>query len=379
MPVINFGGVEQALTRTLDGLGRYPDMEITVFVKQRVRDPYYIDWFAAHPEIRLHVVYPLSARFQGMCTFTRRMVVMESLRRIVFSVYKKYRRVILKMNRDWKNADIYIDYCDFSFNRELATRRRPCVAWSHFSIERFTCTRQFRYLDRYDRLICITDYFQNELSRTWPQYADRTARIYIPIDFEQIAHMATDGPRMSGQYFCAVSRLAPDKDVATIIRAFNEFWCENNCPDVKLVLIGDGASRGELEQMAAAMPCGKNIVFTGTVPHPYGYMRGAMAHILSSYNEGLGMVVIEAAATHTPNIASNCPDGPREILQDGAAGILFAPGDVAALSRAMSDVYNNRADVSAMVRAGADALRRFDTAVVSDQIHSMILELTDKK
>ncbi len=101
-------------------------------------------------------------------------------------------------------------------------------------------------------------------------------------------------------------------------------------------------------------------------------MAGALGNILSSYSEGLPTVLIEGAAVGTVNIASDCKNGPREILMDGRAGLLYAPGDAAALARHMNDIWRGRVDMDAMTRRAADALHRFDADVIAGQITDLI-------
>ena len=124
--------------------------------------------------------------------------------------------------------------------------------------------------------------------------------------------------------------------------------------------------------MAASLSCANQVVFTGAVPNPLGYMRGAMANILSSYSEGFAIVLTEAAAVGTLNISSDCKNGPRDILLDGAGGLLFRPGDAAALAQHMSDVFNKRVDVAKMCRVARDGLARFDTDIITKQIIDLI-------
>jgi glycosyltransferase involved in cell wall biosynthesis len=163
-----------------------------------------------------------------------------------------------------------------------------------------------------------------------------------------------------------------DKDIPTIISAFSDFYKRENRPDIKMVFVGDGNIANDMKKMAGQSDAAKNIVFLGKIPKPYGYMHGAMAHILSSYNEGLPTVLIESMAADTLNISSNCPSGPHEILLDGKAGILFEPGNVNELSNAMSDVFHNRVNVNAMKKCATKALDRFDVTKISEQIINLI-------
>jgi glycosyltransferase involved in cell wall biosynthesis len=69
--------------------------------------------------------------------------------------------------------------------------------------------------------------------------------------------------------------------------------------------------------------------------NPYSYMRYSDALILSSHAEGFGNVLIEAMATGTNVIATNCPHGPDEITEDGRYGRLVPMRNVEAMAQAM--------------------------------------------
>ena len=101
-------------------------------------------------------------------------------------------------------------------------------------------------------------------------------------------------------------------------------------------------------------------------------MAGAVAHILSSYNEGLPTVLIEAQTLGVLNISSDCKSGPREILLNGNAGLLFEPGNAEQLSKLMSQVWNNEVDKEAMINNATTALDRFGGDIIAEEIKNII-------
>jgi glycosyltransferase involved in cell wall biosynthesis len=82
----------------------------------------------------------------------------------------------------------------------------------------------------------------------------------------------------------------------------------------------------------------------GFHPNPYGYMAKARVFVLSSRWEGMPVVLIEALACRTPVVATDCPSGPREVLQGQPVGELVPVGDARAMAQAIRRMLG--ADVS---------------------------------
>jgi len=76
--------------------------------------------------------------------------------------------------------------------------------------------------------------------------------------------------------------------------------------------------------------------------------------VLSSDYEGFALVIVEALHHGLGIVSTDCPDGPAEILKNGEFGRLVTVGDVAALTDAMVDEFNNRRDPQEQRRRAAD-------------------------
>ena len=372
IPGMTIGGVESVFANTLDALHEHhPEIEIVVFPHAALSEPFYIDWFKQRPHITVKPFYPLCEKFENAQRYMRGFPL-KQIRKIVFSLYKKFKNIQMAHSAELNSCDIIIDYVTGSSYKMLRHVSKPTATWLHCSINYFNDNNMHVRMPYYDKIVCISDSCMNDFRNQYPQYAQRLTRIYNPVNGAQISEYSKTAPTYDGQYFLCVSRMDSDKDIPTVIRAFNKFWADNNQPDCKMVFIGAGNILDAMKQMAANSPAASNIEFLGKIPKPYGYMRGAMAHILSSFNEGLPTVLIEAMATNTINISSNCPNGPHEILLDGDAGILFEPGNADELADAMSKVWNGRIDIAAITKRATKSLERFNPSNICKQIMDLI-------
>lgn len=126
----------------------------------------------------------------------------------------------------------------------------------------------------------------------------------------------------------AVGRLTPQKDFTTLIHAFARLRASRS---VRLIILGEGEMRAELEALLGKMGLLKDVAMPGFVDNPFDWMHASRMFVLSSAWEGLGMVLIEAMACGTPVVSTDCPSGPAEILENGKWGRLVPPGDADAL------------------------------------------------
>jgi glycosyltransferase involved in cell wall biosynthesis len=157
-----------------------------------------------------------------------------------------------------------------------------------------------------------------------------------------------------------------------MLLGFDKFMRDNNFPDVSLYIIGDGPAKAHTMKLANCLQSCNHIIFTGTMPEPFGYIAGAMANVLSTPHEGLGMTLVEAAVCKTLNIASDAKSGPREILMNGDAGLLFPTGDFDALAARLTDVYNKKIDCKKMIDNATRGLSRFKYETIAKKVLDLL-------
>jgi glycosyltransferase involved in cell wall biosynthesis len=130
----------------------------------------------------------------------------------------------------------------------------------------------------------------------------------------------------------AAGRLHRQKGFDILLRAFAMARAQIDC---RLVILGDGPERERLSAQAEASGLGYDIDMPGFCANPFALMARAGAFVLSSRWEGFPNALVEAMACGAPVIATDCPSGPREILQGGSIAPLVPVEDADALARAL--------------------------------------------
>lgn len=154
--------------------------------------------------------------------------------------------------------------------------------------------------------------------------------------------------------FVCVARLNYPKNQAEIIEAFAPVALSDARPVRRLLLVGDGPDRGELERQARDAGLVERVHFLGSRSDVPVILHAADAFVLFSSYEGNPLSVMEAMASGLP-VVSSAVGGIPDLLDDGAAGLLVPSGDRAALTRALHRLVD---EPGMRVRLGAAAAHR---------------------
>jgi glycosyltransferase involved in cell wall biosynthesis len=189
-----------------------------------------------------------------------------------------------------------------------------------------------------DLVIIVSEGARKDLESLLGNCSTPLRVIYNPVSAARIRASASTGPVHpwleddGPPVVVSAGRLMPAKDQATLIRSFR--LLVDTFP-ARLVLLGEGQERPRLEAMVAELELENHVDLPGFAPNPYASMVHASAFVLSSRYEGLGLVLIEALYLGLPVVSTDCPSGPREVLQGGRYGRLVPVGDPRALADAI--------------------------------------------
>jgi glycosyltransferase involved in cell wall biosynthesis len=197
-------------------------------------------------------------------------------------------------------------------------------------------------------------------------------RVGLPADKLEVIHYGLDElPAAWGsnppddvppdaRVLLAVCRLEPQKGLDIAVRALPEIRARH--PQAELVVLGEGAQRSELEQLAASLQVPVHLL--GRVPDVSAWLRRAELLVHPARWEGFGLALLEAMLAAKPVVATNVSSIP-EIVADGETGLLVPPDDAAALAAAVTRVLDDPAGYGERGRSRAQS--EFSVARMTDR------------
>lgn len=187
------------------------------------------------------------------------------------------------------------------------------------------------------------------------------------------AYDASNYARHAGNWRAVtVARLAPVKDIATMVRAARLLADMNSA--FRLDIVGDGESKRDLEALARELNLQEVVTFHGATTNPRPYMADAAIFLQSSISEGISLTLLEAMAAGLPIVATEV-GGNREVVERGKTGELVPAQNPAALAAAAKEILASPDRALAMSRAARSrAERLFDTRSMVESYEALYEE-----
>jgi glycosyltransferase involved in cell wall biosynthesis len=170
----------------------------------------------------------------------------------------------------------------------------------------------------------------------------------------------------------AAGRLHAQKGYRYLLEAIDEL-VNRRQRQLRLVVLGTGELRSDLEEFVRDHGLQQHVTFAGFVANPLPWFRQADLFVLPSLFEGLPNSLLEAVACGTPALATDCPSGPIEILDEGRLGGLVAPADAGALAdtiQAAMDCYPEWQQRAVVARESVR--QRYDASTGIRDLESLI-------
>jgi len=282
------------------------------------------------------------------------------------------------------SSEANLNLCNLAAVRSLPRNERPKIVLREVScpsiaqahdphLQNRVAYRVLRHLYRHaDRVIALTDGASDDLARNFSVPKGKIAVMHTnavipPGAVDRIAKWDGEAGR-DPNLIVSVGRLSPEKDQRTLLRAAKLIGTDRPW---RLVLVGDGPERVELQALVNANGLSQRTEFTGRVDDPFAWMMRASVAVCSSTYEGLGNAIIEALACGTKVVSTNCPFGPPEILRHGRYGALVPVGDAPALALAIEKALSAPTDRKPLMARGLD----YTAERAADRLLDILAEL----
>ena len=259
-------------------------------------------------------------------------------------------------------ADIVIAFSghwnDLTFVVKSYSKKTKKIAWLHGNqYSYYQCSPGFYSLHKaIKNLVCLSDYNDDRVLNFNEKNDINKKKIYNPLNFFK------------------VGRLAKDKDQQTLIKAVKVLKDEYGL-NKKLLLVGDGSERENLEKLVKELYLEDNVIFIGSRYDVQNFYKGAYIYVHSSPAEGLPTVLLEAMFYGLPIVSTDSLPGVREILHDDEYGIITKVGDENDLAKALATVYNDKELRDKLVLKSKERVKDFFPQTIVAQFEDYIGDL----
>ena len=361
------GGIDAVLLDYLRYLAQRSDYHITLAISIHMGE---LEVFRKQIPEQVDVVYlvdqPALTRWRQQKITQRLPFYIKMYDEAVLSPIRRY-MIGNKLHQLAKQHDVVIDFdcCHYAYLKDVKTRK---VAWFHFSFKQLMeqnarrTKRIGNHLRYYDRIVTISRAMLDEGKELFPWLEGRWRLIYNAKDEQLLQRRACESvgdPRLNGSYILAIERLEESqKDLTTLIRAYKVLHEQYHHAE-KLYLLGKGRDEQQLRQLAQELCISEHVVFLGFSSNPYPWIAHAKAIAHSAKFEGLPTVMIESLIMGKLIVATDCPTGPREILDNGQAGLLTPVGNAEALAEALHRILTDESLQAAILAHAKEYKQQF--------------------
>lgn len=165
--------------------------------------------------------------------------------------------------------------------------------------------------------------------------------------------------------YISVGRLSKSKNFPLLIEAFQKVLEKK---DARLIIVGDGAERKNLESTAALKGIRDKIDFTGQLLNPFSLLKTSDVFVLSSDYEGSPNALIEAMSCGVQLVSTDSPGGAGEVLENGLVGALVPLRDSKSLADAMLAALDKKISPEVLEKSAS----RFESEKIAAEYLSLI-------
>ena len=333
---LRMGGIERVLVEVLQNLDR-SNLDIDLVIEDGIRS---LNVFEKDipKDIKLYYLKPEEIIKKTDFYRQNRKNIFYKMMYNLMMAYEGYvkKENLKKIVKD-KNYDVVIDF-DMGLSKQIdLIDAKKKIAWIHANIKNWyvredRIKRLGERLQKYTNIVAICEAMKESTIELFPFLKDKIIRIYNPFNFERVIKKSEESidknlkEYYEKDFIVSIMRLTEhQKDFDTLILGFK--LAKEKGAKEKLYILGDGPDRDKIEEKLKKEGMEKDIILLGNVKNPYPWIKKAKMLVHSSKYEGLPTVLIEALILDKIVISSDCPTGPKEILENGEIGYLYNVGD----------------------------------------------------
>ncbi len=170
-----------------------------------------------------------------------------------------------------------------------------------------------------------------------------------------------DSPRKN--QIVTVGRCSFEKGQHYLIDAFSRI----EAPDWRLVIVGDGPKRAELENQARNLGISEAVTFAGFQKDVDFFLSESKIFVFTSVIEGFPNALMEAMATPLACVSFNCEAGPSDLIRDGENGFLVDVGNVDALVEKVTSLIENENLRNSITRNASSAKKDYALTEIANR------------
>lgn len=233
--------------------------------------------------------------------------------------------------------------------------------------------KAFNFVARFCKwVVGICDVTCENLRHTPGAHRDKIVRVYNGVD--PMVRIPAEGcPAKKGLTLLFVGRLAPIKDLSTLVRA--TAIAVRRLPDLHLWVVGHGAERGGLDSLVAELGVSENVTFWGERLDVAGFFSAADIYCMSSLSEGLPMSLLQAMSLGVPAIVTDI-GGMAEVVRNSNAGLTTPVGDYDAMADAIVQLASDPEHRQALADNASNAYRQHFTL---ERMNASYMELYNRR
>ena len=234
----------------------------------------------------------------------------------------------------------------------------------------------FKIFFRLPKSIIVNSFdFKREIDK---KFSIKSSLIYNPLNKNEILLKSKEKINLKlfrkkkSLKLINISRFTDQKDHMTLLKAFKKIHKDI---DVELLIVGYGVNRNKIVNFVNNNNLVHKVKVLGFQENPYKFIKKSDVFILTSRFEGLPNVLLESLVLKKFIISSDCPTGPREILENGKFGFLFKTQNYKKLSELILKYAKNKNKYKYKIQLGYKSLHRFSLDINGKKYLNEVLKI----